>query len=240
MICGLNYVSLVVKDHVAEVSTPSGVIYEVATTMEDQEWQANSLSGLGTTRRMYIYHQINERGQWLYGFETLQIRQLFIDLISVDGIGSAKAVKVLSSMEPEKVLVNIADGDVDALAEANGIGRKSAEKLIFTLKPKYEKYSTKRDLGTLSLSDLRSVKALSNGEIPELMQKTREVVELATLGLLKLGYKKKDIEQVLAKQDYRQVMLSDGIDAYKNALDLNDILAKLIKIALVKLNAGGS
>ena len=242
MICGLNYMRLTVKSHVAEVSTPSGVIYEVSTPMEDQEWQSNSASGLGDTRRMYVYHYISERGQWLYGFDTLQIRELFVDLISVDGIGSAKAIKVLSSMEPEKVLVNIADGDLEALAEADGIGAKSAERLISKLKAKYEKYSTKRDLGTLSLLTLRSSRPTDGveGMTPEFLTKTREIVELATLGLLKLGYKKRDIEQVLAKQNYREVMSVSTVDAFKNTLDLNAILSKLITIALVKLNAGGN
>jgi holliday junction DNA helicase RuvA len=235
MICGLYYTTLVVEKHVATVETSSGVVYEVQTSMADIQWYNGNFNPPTKNNFLHIYHHMNERGQWLYGFETPEIKNLFKDLIDVEGIGCSKAIKILSSMEPEKVLLHIADGDVDALAGAEGIGKKSAEKIIQTLKPKYESSSASRDLGTLGVNTIIAGAPGRWNASPELRDKFEEMQSTAIMGLIKLGYQKKQAVSVISKIDYQPFM---QLNDFNYAYDFNDIRDSVIKIAIHKLNSG--
>ena len=226
MICGLNYDSIVIKNHVAEVTLRDGVVYEVETPMADETWESTA----GSRRQLYIYHHITERGQSLYGFETREIRQLFMDLITVDNLGCVKAIKILSSMEPEKVGIHIAEGDAASLVAAKGIGTKSAERIIAELRPKYEKqYAVYKDLGTMGqpISHLRDKSVLG--------AKLKETIDLATLGLIKLGYSKRAITAMLKTLNYSEIMRPDP---FTFTCDFNNILGSIMKISIDKLNSG--
>jgi Holliday junction DNA helicase RuvA subunit len=227
MICGLNYDAIVVKDHVAEVTLRDGVVYEVRTPMVDEEWE----SAGGQRRQMYVYHQITERGQALYGFETRPIRQLFTDLITVDSLGCAKAIKILSSMEPDKVGIHIAEGDVASLVAAKGIGAVSAERIITELRPKYEKlYAVNKDLGKVNPFSTNRPEHAESIKI-----KLQETTETATLGLIKLGYSKRAITQMLKTVDYSTLIQKEP---FTDTYDFNHILGTLMKISIDKLNSG--
>jgi len=75
----------------------------------------------------------------IYGFADEQERSLFMDLISVSGVGNNTAQLILSSFEPQKLVQSIATGDVAALQKVKGIGSKTAQRIIIDLKDKMGK-----------------------------------------------------------------------------------------------------
>ena len=131
MICGLYYYSLVKLDDVIEFCS-SGVCYAVKVPL-NAEFPA---SGGTTPSYVYIYHHITEQSQALFGFPNRDDLNLFKTLITVDGIGPASALKIMSFYPSEKIRIDIADGDADDLCKAKGVGKKSADRIIATLKEK--------------------------------------------------------------------------------------------------------
>ncbi|HMT27822.1 MAG TPA: Holliday junction branch migration protein RuvA [Bacteroidia bacterium] len=72
----------------------------------------------------------------IYGFSNEQERGLFLDLISVSGVGNNTAQLILSSFEPSDLIHAIATGNVGALQKVKGIGSKTAQRVIIDLKDK--------------------------------------------------------------------------------------------------------
>ncbi|MFA5720070.1 MAG: Holliday junction branch migration protein RuvA [Acholeplasmataceae bacterium] len=85
---------------------------------------------------IYIHHYLREDMDNLYGFKSKKERNLFIDLISVSGIGPKSALAILSTGETNKITYAIDIGDVKYLTQFPGIGPKSAQQIILDLKGK--------------------------------------------------------------------------------------------------------
>ena len=83
--------------------------------------------------------QIKEDGHTLFGFAELAEKELFVQLINVNGVGASTARMMLSSMQPSELRSAIASGNTGALEKIKGIGRKSAERLILELREKMVK-----------------------------------------------------------------------------------------------------
>ena len=92
------------------------------------------LPGSGAAVQLYTHLQLREDGVTLYGFSTTSERQLFRSLIGVSGIGTRIALNILSCMSVDDFCRNILLGDVRALSKINGIGKRSAERLLVEMK----------------------------------------------------------------------------------------------------------
>ncbi len=89
--------------------------------------------------RLFTYLQIREDAHVLFGFFDAKEKSLFIQLISVSGIGPSTAIMILSSLNVSEIEEAIASGDVITLKGIKGIGQKSAERIIVELKDKIRK-----------------------------------------------------------------------------------------------------
>ncbi|MFQ3631498.1 Holliday junction branch migration protein RuvA [Roseiflexus sp.] len=97
-----------------------------------------ALGDIGTDVRLFTYLLVREDALTLYGFETVDQRQLFETLIGVTGVGPQAALNLLSSGTTDEVRLAIATGDVTRLARTPRIGRKLAERLVLELKGKLD------------------------------------------------------------------------------------------------------
>lgn len=90
----------------------------------------------GETMRIYTYLAVKEDALDLFGFSTMEEKQMFLRLISVGGIGPRTALGILSSMPLRDLTLAIATGDTTALSRAPGIGKKTAQRIALELKEK--------------------------------------------------------------------------------------------------------
>ena len=89
--------------------------------------------------RLYTYLQVKEDSHTLFGFAEQAEKELFIQLISVSGIGAATARMMLSKLKPEEIVQSISQGNIRVIESVKGIGKKTAERLILELKDKMSK-----------------------------------------------------------------------------------------------------
>ena len=86
--------------------------------------------------RLYVYENIREDAWVLFGFATQQERQLFLQLISVSGIGGNTARTILSAYSPAELCDIIMQGNDKILKTVKGLGAKTAQRIIVELHDK--------------------------------------------------------------------------------------------------------
>ena len=109
-----------------------GVEWEIATTSQT----VSQLPDTGMTTRIFTFLHHRDDQLRLFGFASLRERDLFLNLIKVDSIGPRLALKVLSGISAGSFVSAVEEGDVDTLVCVPGLGRKTAQKVILTLKGK--------------------------------------------------------------------------------------------------------
>ncbi len=90
----------------------------------------------GKTLSLFTYFAVREDAQDLYGFVSRNELDLFEKCLSVSGIGPRSALNILNVAPVETLRKAIASGDVSYLTKVSGIGKKTAEKIVFELKDK--------------------------------------------------------------------------------------------------------
>jgi Holliday junction DNA helicase RuvA len=111
----------------------SGVGYEVLLPLSSFD----KLPATGAEVHLLTHLVVREDAHVLYGFMSSQERDLFRLLIhNVSGIGPKIALNVLSGMNVTALRGAVATGDVKALAQISGVGRKTAERIVVELKDK--------------------------------------------------------------------------------------------------------
>jgi Holliday junction DNA helicase RuvA len=90
----------------------------------------------GESVTLYIYEHIREQSHDLFGFLTRDSKSLFEQLLEVNGVGPKMALNVLSIGTATEVRRAIASGDVKFIQQANGVGKRVAERVVVELKDK--------------------------------------------------------------------------------------------------------
>ena len=122
----------IVDENVVAVDV-NGVAYEVICSAET----IGELSGQATAT-VYTYLQVREDGVSLFGFSSKEEKKMFLNLISVSGIGPKMAIGILSGITPKMLAGAVANGNVSMLTKIKGLGKKTAERLVLELKEKVE------------------------------------------------------------------------------------------------------
>lgn len=144
--------------------SPTHVIVECQGVGYYVKISLNSFSLVGTEESLKIYTQfvVREDAQILYGFMTLDEREMFNHLVSVSGIGPNIAMIMLSSLVPQEIAHAIQTEDVPTIQSVKGIGAKTAQRVIIDLKDKMLKlaYSDEYVKGTDNTTRLDALNAL--------------------------------------------------------------------------------
>ena len=94
---------------------------------------------IGERVKLFTYLQVREDGVELYGFKNADELGAFKLLITVSGVGPKAAMSILSQLTPDRFAYAVCTEDVKALARANGIGAKTAARIVLELKDKISK-----------------------------------------------------------------------------------------------------
>lgn len=88
------------------------------------------------TCEVFSYMAVREDGVYLYGFSSLQEKEMFLKLITVSGVGPKMGITVLSAFDLKDLAIKIASSDVKGLSSVKGLGKKTAERIILELREK--------------------------------------------------------------------------------------------------------
>ncbi len=149
----------------------------------------NTIKTIGKTGsevNVYTYLAVREDAMDLYGFASLAELEAFKLLITVSGIGPKAAVAILSELTPDKLALCIASGDSKSITRAQGVGKKTAERVVLELKDK---------MGSIAAGDTASV--ISGAASVAESSNTAEAVE----ALVALGYSQSDAAVAVGAMD---------------------------------------
>jgi holliday junction DNA helicase RuvA len=166
-----------------------GIGYEVHIPLTTSE----KLPALGREIKLYTQAVYREDAQTLYGFIDRESKDFFRMIVDkVSGIGPKIALNLLGSLSLPTLKTSIASGDVAMLSKAQGLGKKTAERIVVELKDKVLPKGTNLDSPPVS-------------SVSKDPSDTREIVndlgpyQDALSALLTLGYKATDADQAIRK-----------------------------------------
>ena len=138
---------------------------------------------------VYTAMIVREDDVSLYGFDDRESLKLFRLLMTVSGIGAKAAVAVLSALSPAEVQKAVVFNDPDTLARAQGIGKKTAQRIVLELKDKLE---DKLEDAALTMSDGGAATAA----LPE--SDPMGSISEAVSALMSLGYSRSEASEAVA------------------------------------------
>lgn len=156
-----------------------GVGYEVMIPLST----FYELGDEGTDVSLRIYTHVREDAIQLFGFKTSRERDLYLKLISVQGIGAKSGIAFLSGMSADELILAIRTEDTAKITSIPGVGKKTAERLVIELRDK---------IGELSEGGAARAAAATAGSLP-----ADAVFDDALSALVNLGYQRNLAEKAL-------------------------------------------
>jgi holliday junction DNA helicase RuvA len=156
----------------------NGVGYEVLIPLST----FYELGEVGSDVQLRIYTHVREDVLQLFGFKTEREREIYLKLISVQGIGAKSGITMLSGMSADEIIAAIRTDNIVRLTAIPGVGKKTAERLVIELRDKIKDF-----LGA-------EIKESATGE-PEAPGDS--VYEDALSALINLGYQRAAAEKAL-------------------------------------------
>lgn len=114
----------------------------------------------GQTVHLHTYLIVRQDALALYGFETIEGRDYFVLLLGVSGIGPRLAVTILSSLTPEAIRRAIATDQPEVFSRVPGVGKKTAQKIVFSLQDKITTEEGFEPIAAMSEADSEVLSAL--------------------------------------------------------------------------------
>ena len=106
-----------------------GVGYDVQLIQRD--WQAIST---GQLHEFWVHQVVSAESLQLFGFRYVAERDLFRELINVNGVGPQAGLALLDACKPQELVTAIVDSDLKTLCRAKGVGKRTAERLALELR----------------------------------------------------------------------------------------------------------
>lgn len=174
---------------------PVGLEVRVPLSLLDE------LPKVGEEVKIYTYFQVREDSMSLYGFLSRQDREMFQQLLGVNGVGPKGALGILSALRPNDLRLAILSGDAKAISRAPGIGVKTAQRVILDLKDK------------VSADDILSSVAEdgeSSGDI-SWQGSGGDAVKEAIQALVALGYTNAEAARAVRRTEVTDTMTAEEI-----------------------------
>jgi Holliday junction DNA helicase RuvA len=173
---------LLEKQATSVIIEVGGVGYEVTIPLST----FYELGEEGAEVSLRIYTHVREDTLQLFGFKSERERQLYLKLISVQGIGAKSGISMLSGMSAEEIVTAIRTDNLARLTSIPGVGRKTAERLVIELRDKLNEFTAQTALERAASG------AGAQAEAP-----ADAVFDDALSALVNLGYQRNAAEKAL-------------------------------------------
>lgn len=164
---GIAHLSFDQKSVVIETSGGVGYLVFISPSCASTIKQGESVF-------LYTFLRVAEGVMDLYGFESLEARSLFERLISVSGVGPKTALSVLAKGSHTSLEDAISRGDVSYLTSVQGIGKKTAERLVVELKGKMALVQSSGSQSVQEAIEALSMMGYGTTEIQSVLQSVRD------------------------------------------------------------------
>ena len=143
------------------------------------------LPPLGKEANLYTYLSVREDAMDLFGFATQQELDAFKLLITVSGVGPKAAMAGFCVFPPDRLSIAVSSGDVKSIQSAQGVGKKTAERIVLELKDKM------LGIAPSNAAAVQSIQAVASNS------DAQEAVEV----LVSLGFNQSDAATVVGAMD---------------------------------------
>lgn len=142
----------------------------------------------GEVVELYTYLQVKEDGVTLFGFASMQEKELFLKVVSVSGVGPKLGISILTGLSADEFATAVATADVKRLSAVKGLGKKTAEKIVLELH------------GKISAAEVMSASGetpTTETEVPMVAMTAED--EDALAALMGLGFTKNESSQAVKR-----------------------------------------
>ncbi len=143
------------------------------------------LPSAGKEVNLFTHLSVREDAMDLYGFYEEAELEAFKLLITVSGVGPKAAMAILSVLPPDRLSIAVSSGDARSIQQANGVGKKTAERVVLELKDKMA------GLSTSAASVVEGIQQVTSGS------NAGEAVEV----LVSLGFDRSDSAAAVGSMD---------------------------------------
>ena len=156
----------------------------------------------GEKVRIFTHMSVKEDGCSLFGFLTLEELNMFNKLITVSGVGPKAAQSLLAALPPDKLVLAVLTDDVASLGKAQGVGKKTAARIVLELKDKFAASSQARAYEAQGAIDTENSRTMSSTEKQD-----------ATDALVALGYSRADAMKAVLETAFAGMRAEEIIKA---------------------------
>jgi len=161
-----------------------GVGYELDAPMST----FYQLPALGEQVTLHTHMVVREDAQLLYAFVDKRGRELFRELIRLNGVGPKLALALMSGMEVDELVMAVQHQDVSAFVRIPGVGKKTAERLLIELRDRFKAWESTSGGVSLAVTGLAAVPV------------ARPSAD-AVSALISLGYKPQEASRAVSAVD---------------------------------------
>jgi Holliday junction DNA helicase RuvA len=197
------------------IPSGSGIGYSVSVPLSSRYQTLHA----GAAAELWIHSHVREDAFDLYGFLTRDEKEIFLTLLTVNGIGPKGALGILSKVEIPTLVRAILEGDQDSLTEIPGIGKKTAERVVVELRDSLRKKAENSLLPVEWLMTAASVGAAGSTKATGAAVFATVAFKEAKDALVGLGYREQEVVQVLRRvQDAASPATARTEEVVKQAL----------------------
>lgn len=157
------------------------------------------LPKLGEPVTLHTHLVVREDAHLLYGFFEKRERELFRELIRLNGVGPKLALALMSGLEADELVRCVQSQDAAVLVRVPGVGKKTAERLLVELKDRFKAWETSPAMFTL----------VSDGPLPASVAPSAEADAISAL--VSLGYKPQEASKAIASIEGKAGMSSEEL-----------------------------
>jgi Holliday junction DNA helicase RuvA len=159
----------------------NGIGYELEVPMTT----LYRLPAVGEPLTLHTHQVVREDAHLLYGFFEKRERELFRELIRLNGVGPKLALALMSGLEVDELVRCVQAQDTAALVKVPGVGKKTAERLLVELKDRFKAWESIPSIAPLVVE-------------PQLAQAVSSAENDAVSALISLGYKPQEASRAVA------------------------------------------